>query len=478
MKKLIFSDLLLIKKPKHLWKYFVFSIFFHCIMVYGLMMIPFAPVKVNFTRTADVSSPNTGGLRVDNGWERGDTSSGSSLEDETAQPPGEIEPKPIEDANAPIPQYAVDTDTPIDLTDTGNINRARGARSTRGTRRAVNRRSGVEGDGKAPAPGSGQAPDLNTPNRGVAAPAYSYSYRPTRGTVDVVDTDEFVKLYRKPFRFVNEKPRSAFSLKVGTLSYPRVRRAIKKRELPEAEEIKIEEMVNYFQYDYPQPTGKDPISITTELASCPWNPSNRLLHIGLQGKILFKDGFKNSKYIIAKDVNIQVIFNPEKVTAYRLVGYSSRTPKVGRWSSAVRGTGDMRAGQKITSLYEIIPAVSAPEASGVVAGGVDTATVMVSYKEPKEEGAIGSSIVHWVSQPVSQLESDDQEPSVNFRFSAAVAQFGMMLENSENAGISSIPQLMEAAKDAMGEDRFGYRAEFIKLLETYRTMQEKKGSNR
>lgn len=435
MKNRIFQDLMDIKEPTKLGRFFLLSFFLHCLMIYGLLMVPFVPVTF---------------VKRDSGIERGfessamlfsESSPSDFYEEENSSPPPEWEePEKVNPGNftGPMADGNINIDKPL-----------------------------------SDSPGTTAPKVINARSTGSTSPvvSYSHAYRPLRRDMDIVDTDEYIRLYRKPFRFVLEKPRSSFSLKIHTLSYPRVRRAIKKRQLPAAEEIKIEELINYFQYDYPQPTGEFPISITTELAACPWNPSNRLLHIGLQAKVLFGDAIKNSRFVVAKDVNIQVIFNPNKVAAYRLIGYGSRTPKVGQWSDEFRGSGAIRAAQKITSLYELIPA---PPAPGTKNENSETGTVMISYREPKKEGEVGWSKVHWISRPIAEMAGTNQEPSANFRFSAVVAQFGMILKNSETKNTSSMTQLLEWAKDAVGEDRYGYRAEFIKLLETYRSMLEAK----
>jgi hypothetical protein len=419
MKKIIFRDLLRIKKPRKLWKFFLFSIFLHIMVIYTLTMLRFNPLEPIPRRVS--------------------TDESVSLHTRAERPV-----EPVNDTaqmdNEAYDRFE-DSVEPVNPTDENVSNEETDEEIT--------------GDKKLEA----AAPAIT--NQVGISPSYSYPVR--RRNIDVVDTDEYVKLYRKPFRNPFQKPHSTFSFKIGTLSYPRIRRAIKKRELPEVDKVKIEEMINYFHYDYPQPTGEHPISITTELAACPWNPSNRLLHIGLMGKIVFGDGLKDSQFTIAKDVNIQVTFNPEKVKAYRLIGYGSRTPKVGKWSHTSRGTGEMRAGQRITSLYEIVQKAPGTDKETEAR---ETATVILIYRKP------GLPVVKQILHPVFEREEIDQVPTENFRFSAAVAQFGMMLKNPEFKEKLSLTKLLELAKDAIGEDRYGHRSTFIKLLEMYYSMLE------
>jgi hypothetical protein len=422
--KYIFQDLMRVKQPRKLWKFFLISIFIHIGVIYVLTMLRFNPLQPIPRIPQRISST---------------TASPPSLRAERPAKPVDKTTQPVEEAyeGFEVP------DEPVDLTDENVKNREINEEVT---------------EDKAL-----EAAILAGENRVEISSPYMYMTR--RRNIDVVDTDEYIKLYRKPFQYPQERPTSTFSLKIGTLSYPRVRRAIKRRQLPEVDEVKIEEMINYFYYDYPQPTGEHPISITTELAACPWNPSTRLLHIGLSGKIVFGDGLKDSQFTIARDVKIRVTFNPDKVMAYRLIGYGSQTPKVGQWSHESRESGEMRAGQRITSLYEMIPM---PSTSDKKTEDRETAIVMVSYKDPD------TLISKQISHPVWEKKDNNQKPSENFRFSAAVAQFGMLLKNPELKGKSSLAKLLELAKDAIGEDRYGHRAMFIKLLEMYHSMMKEK----
>ena len=87
-----------------------------------------------------------------------------------------------------------------------------------------------------------------------------------------------------PFRTVTADPLSTFSIDVDTASYANIRRFLNEGSLPPEQAVRIEEMINYFKFDYPQPKGEQPFSITTELADCPWNPKHRLALVGLKGR--------------------------------------------------------------------------------------------------------------------------------------------------------------------------------------------------
>src|SRR5437660_3931453 len=90
-----------------------------------------------------------------------------------------------------------------------------------------------------------------------------------------------------PFQLAITEPRSTFSISVDTASYSNVRRLLKEQsQMPPKDAVRVEELVNYFQYDYPQPRGEHPIAIHTELAQCPWHAKRQLVRIALQGKTI------------------------------------------------------------------------------------------------------------------------------------------------------------------------------------------------
>ena len=108
---------------------------------------------------------------------------------------------------------------------------------------------------------------------------------------------------RQPFKTVYAEPLSAFSIDVDAASYSQVRRSLNMGSLPHPDIVRIEEIVNYFKYDYPQPEGDDPFSITTEVSKCPWNKSHQLVHIGLQGKELQMDVRPKNNLVFLIDVS-------------------------------------------------------------------------------------------------------------------------------------------------------------------------------
>lgn len=464
-------------------------------------------------------------------------------------------------------------------------------------------------------------------------------------------TEEYDRIYENEFKAVMLNPLSTFSIDVDAASYSNIRRFINEGHLPPPDAVRIEEMINYFTYEYPQPDNKHPFSITTELSTCPWNEKNLLTHIGLQGRritaeklpagnlvflidvsgsmqpanklpllknafrllvnqlrnidrvaivvyagssglvlestpgnrkekileaidrfqaggstnggsgvqlaykiakrnfiedgnnrvILATDGdfnvgvssdaelvrmieekrkegiyltvlgfgcgnYKDSKmeqladkgngnfsYIdnihearkvlvselgativtIAKDVKIQVEFNPALVKAYRLVGYENRMLHKEDFNDDVKDAGEMGAGHSVTALYEIVPVgidVNLPKVDSlkyqqsIVSEDAfksnELMTVKLRYKPPQED------VSKLLSFPVTNADIALEKTSDNFRFSAAVAEFGMLLRNSDFKGDASYDEVIEIARSAKGSDDEGYRAEMIKLVAT------------
>ncbi|NIN70708.1 MAG: DUF3520 domain-containing protein [Gemmatimonadetes bacterium] len=181
---------------------------------------------------------------------------------------------------------------------------------------------------------------------------------------------------------------------------------------------------------------------------------------------------------IAKDVKIQVEFNPSRVAAYRLIGYENRLLANEDFNDDTKDAGEIGAGHSVTALYEVIPVgVDSPfEIRGVDSlryqtPGATTPTsdspelmfVKLRYKEPDGEQS------RLIEQPV--LDSPD-EASTDLRFAAAVAGFGMILRESEYCGDDwTLADALELARGAIGEDSQGYRAEFIRLVEAVNSME-------
>ena len=471
------------------------------------------------------------------------------------------------------------------------------------------------------------------------------SYATVAGTSN---TETYSPITSNNFKNTKDEATSTVSIDVDTASYANVRRYLNGNQLPPEDAVRIEEMVNYFNYNYPQPTNNDPFSITTELSSAPWNTDHQLLHVGIQGKkldlskapssnLVFlidtsgsmyddlglvksslkmlvnklratdkisivtyagsaglvlpstsgdnKDkiinaidnltsggstaggagiqlaykiakqnfihggnnrimlatdgdfnvgtsspqdledlivskrddhiflsvlGFGHSNYqddnmetladkgngnysyidnlleakkvlvkemsgtlfTIAKDVKIQIEFNPEKVKSYRLIGYENRLLNKEDFNDDKKDAGELGAGHTVTALYEIIPAESSESVNSVDELKYQTVTsnqhaknsnelvnVKLRYKEPT--GNTSQLIV----KPVIDNKVAFEQSSDNFKFSSAVAGFGMLLRDSKFKGDISYQDVIEIAKHAKGKDIEGYRSGFVQLVE-------------
>jgi Ca-activated chloride channel homolog len=460
------------------------------------------------------------------------------------------------------------------------------------------------------------------------------------------NTEAYDRIDDNAWTRVVSKALSTFSVDVDTASYANVRRFLNQGRLPPKDAVRIEELINYFSFDYPQPTGEHPFAVTTAVDRCPWNPKHQLALIGLQARridssrlpprnlvflidvsgsmqdpqklplvkaslaLLVKNltgkdrlaivvyagaaglvlpstpgndservlealgrleaggstngaegirlayrvakdhfigggvnrvvlttdgdfnvgmtnegdltrfieeqrqggvtlsvlgfgmgnlkdstmekladrGNGNYSYIdslqeaekvlvseaggtlvtVAKDVKLQVEFNPRTVGAYRLVGYENRVLQDRDFNDDRKDAGDMGAGHSVTALYELIPAgepldipgidplkYQQPPAPSREAGSNDLFTVNLRYKAPDGE----------TSTRLSVAVRNGSTMSPQLGFAAAVAEFGMLLRDSEHKGNASYASAAALARANKGDDAHGHRAELIRLIE-------------
>jgi Ca-activated chloride channel family protein len=460
-----------------------------------------------------------------------------------------------------------------------------------------------------------------------------------------------------PFYLAQTDPLSTFAIDVDSAAYSNVRRYLNDGMLPPPDAVRIEELVNYFNYDYPEPKDNKPFAINTEVAIAPWQPKHQLVRIGLQGKkianeslppsnlvflfdvsgsmnepnklprlksafrllvnelrpedrisivvyagaaglvlpptsgseketilnaldsleaggstaggegielayqqaaesfiqdgnnrvILATDGdfnvgmssdaelirliekkreqdifltvlgfgsgnLKDAKmeqlanngngnyaYIdsileakkvfvtemggtlvtLAKDVKIQVEFNPNQVQAYRLIGYENRLLAAQDFNDDTKDAGELGAGHQVTALYEIVPVgvdspIDLPEIDGLkyqetTPSNTDFSNELMQlklrYKQPTgDESAL-------ITQAIANQTKPWRETSDNFKFAAAVAEFGMLLRDSKYRGESSFDQVIELAQGSKGADLEGDRSEFIQLTKTAQALK-------
>jgi Ca-activated chloride channel family protein len=462
--------------------------------------------------------------------------------------------------------------------------------------------------------------------------------------------EAYAHIAENDFHKVGDEPLSTFSVDVDTASYSNVRRFLRNGQLPPADAVRIEELVNYFDYAYPRPENGEAFSTYAEVGACPWNPEHQLVHIGIAGKRiqeaqvsarnlvflidvsgsmmspdklpLLKEGMKllvrnlratdrvsvvvyagssglvlpstrgnqqanildaldrleaggstngaegialayreaqknfiqgginrvilatdgdfnvgvtsegelthliedkrksgvfltvlgfgsgnlqdsrmeqladkgngNYAYIddleeaqkvlvreagatlvtIAKDVKLQVEFNPQAVESYRLVGYENRKLAARDFNDDKKDAGEIGAGHEVTALYEIVPrnhaSASTPEVDTLRYQGTrplagasngELLTVKVRYKAPNADQS------KLIERHLTASASGTQNGSSMFRFSAAVAEFGMLLRNSPHKGAATLEQVRRLAESARAEDTHGERAQFIDMVQ-------------
>ena len=173
---------------------------------------------------------------------------------------------------------------------------------------------------------------------------------------------------------------------------------------------------------------------------------------------------------VAKDVKLQIEFNPTRVAAYRLIGYENRLLRDEDFKDDRKDAGDLGAGHTVTALYEVIPPGAADlpairrsdslrytaRATPAPASASDELLfVKLRYKQP--QGRTSRELTHVVR------DARGGRTSQEFAFAAAVAEFGMVLRDSPHKGAASMDSVVARATEARGEDVFGYRAEFVRL---------------
>lgn len=189
--------------------------------------------------------------------------------------------------------------------------------------------------------------------------------------------------------------------------------------------------------------------------------------------------FGATLHTVAKDVKLQVEFNPSQVQAYRLIGYESRLLKDEDFNNDAKDAGDMGAGHTVTAFYEVIPAGVKNEYVGKVddlkyqkkekmtlkpTGSDELLTVKLRYKASDKD----------VSRKMELPFVDNKGDSVSsdFRFASAVAMFGQLLRDSDFKGTADYDKVIKLAKQGLNNDERGYRREFIRLVEAAKGLEK------
>ncbi|MEZ5015554.1 MAG: von Willebrand factor type A domain-containing protein [Flavipsychrobacter sp.] len=195
-------------------------------------------------------------------------------------------------------------------------------------------------------------------------------------------------------------------------------------------------------------------------------------------KTLVKE-FSGTIFTVAKDVKAQIEFNPTKVQGYRLLGYENRVLNTEDFKDDKKDAGEMGAGHTVTILYEVIPAKIKSKDTRIVndlkyqhtnmlSYPEEFATIKFRYKDPDKNKS--KEMTHVIYNVEKTLESAQE----NVRFATSVVMFGMLLTDSKHKGNTNYKKVLALAESAKGEDKEGYRSDFLDLVETARTIKKSK----
>ena len=284
----------------------------------------------------------------------------------------------------------------------------------------------------------GEDPTLAGQNQNAEADAGPYAYTGER-----------------PFVSVVSRPRSNVPLLVNLASYLDVRRSINNGILPARDAVRIEGMINHFSYHYPQPLGEERFSLNADVVTCPWESSHRLVRIALRGR---------EAIVVSENSGIEVEFNPKCVTSYRLIGYDRQASGTPDLNDANREWEHIPTEYNLTVLYEVVVRRSkrSPTATMNTDGSGQSADYLLSVKlqliTPTHDA------IPLVERVVKDNGSAFARAPQDLKFAAAVAEFGMILRDSEYKGNGTFENVLQWAVEGKGSDREGYRADFIELV--------------
>ncbi|MBT6156979.1 MAG: VWA domain-containing protein [Planctomycetaceae bacterium] len=194
---------------------------------------------------------------------------------------------------------------------------------------------------------------------------------------------------------------------------------------------------------------------------------------------VFVEEMAGTLYTIAKDVKIQVEFNPQQVGGYRLIGYENRMLAAPDFNDDTKDAGEIGAGHTVTALYEIVPFDKLPAPNSVdklkyqkpvkpVDGdkvAKELLTLKLRYKQPDAEESVKIDFTLTDNKPRTEM------PSVDFEWAVSCAGFGLLLRNSQYRGEADFDLVRELALGSRGDDESGRRREFLDLVYTARAMQ-------
>jgi len=194
-----------------------------------------------------------------------------------------------------------------------------------------------------------------------------------------------------------------------------------------------------------------------------------------EAKRIFQTDITETLLTIAKDVKVQVEFNPSAVKAYRLIGYENRMLEDKDFNDDTKDAGELNAQHSVTAIYEIIPTGTdskfAPDVDalkyGMGGNSDELMTIKLRYKKPDSEKSV------LMTHPVKNSDKSWKEASENFRFASAVTEFGLLLKHSQFRNEANFEQVLQLAQSAKGKDEKGYREEFIELVKQTKILMKR-----
>jgi Ca-activated chloride channel homolog len=197
------------------------------------------------------------------------------------------------------------------------------------------------------------------------------------------------------------------------------------------------------------------------VVTCPWEPTHRLVRIGVKGR---------QGVVVRADSKIAVEFNPRLVASYRLIGYDRQETKNSTEQNP--GSRSVPPGYTLTTLYEVVPArrVRTTADMPMRDAAKDRSEAFLTAKLELNEGGANSA-VGYMQRTVRDPGSDFAAAPGDLKFAAAVAEFGMILRDSEYKGKGSLQQVIEWAEQGTGADVNGNRADFIELVRRTQTLK-------
>jgi hypothetical protein len=226
---------------------------------------------------------------------------------------------------------------------------------------------------------------------------------------------------------------------------------------PEAA-VRVEQLLNEFDFQYEEPTTGETFVVETEVADCPWDPERQLVQVGVRARDDDQPG------AVAEAVSMAVEFNPDTVAGYRRIGQEDEAPSAAATAEPELAT--VLPGQNVTALYEVMRKRKENAQAGDPADSGEVATVRVDYRDA--EGAADS-----VEATVANANTAKtwRDASDGFRFAASVAGFGLLLGAADGDRPTTYDLILDLARNAVGEDPNGERGEFVELVEDTRELE-------